>query len=97
MNGQGLKRVLGVTGDRLRVSDNPTASATNPGNTEELALYVNGGGIILALTPEQAAQRLSLTSGEPATGQPSHTGRTGQPKPAPQAPSDSPLGNYQQS
>lgn len=94
MNGSGLKRVLGVTGDRLRVSDSPMPTATNPGHTEELALYVNGGGIILALTPEQVNQRLSIGSKE----SPAHPPDLPRPKakPAPQTPGDSTLGGYQQ-
>lgn len=90
-----LKRVLGVTGDRLRVSSSPTPSATDPGHTEELALYVNGGGIILALTPEQVNQRLSLAGNAQAINTTNKPADQAQPE-RPKAPGDPSLGDYQQ-
>ena len=87
MNGQ-LKKIIGVTGDRVLVSANldNRANTTDSLPTESLALYVNGNGAVLALTPEQAAQRAGLAGQQTPIGdQP-----TQQSAPAP------PMPGYQQ-
>jgi len=80
----GLRKIIGSTGGRVWLSqDANDRPATDTGaGAEERHLYVNGGGQVLALTPEQVKQRLNFEAANatptpeaamgsrPATGRP---------------------------
>jgi len=77
MNGE-LRPIIGVLGDRVRVSNSPYTLALG---TAELQLFVDSHGNIKALTPEQLRQHHSLygiasSQGEPGP-QPQPPGPTG--------------------
>jgi len=94
MNGQ-LRRVIGILGDRVRVG-----SPDGAGVGEELRLYVNGGGQLLALTAEQARHRQALdpspVTTEPEQPSPGSTSSPAEPGDAPAAPDNPALEGYQQ-
>jgi hypothetical protein len=67
-----LKRIMGVMGDRVRLAE----------HAEELHLFVNGSGQVLALSPEQIEQRTGLHPTAATPDQPPQPEQPAQPAPS---------------